>query len=284
MTTDTCVVWSRGGIFRKSFKFDLEKESITQSLLTYFPASSDRQDTTEQAEQSIKNGTSKPLLSRALVVFLKTQAHVYFLSGTNHVVHMPFEVESACPAPCGVIIQRKAKTNNTASMSLRLPKVPPNSFVSTQPSPQALRNEKIPEFSIEALGHPKTLPLRLSSTLENMWQPLMETSESHWPRLVCLTDPLLEIGLVVTHPERPKPTGRRRSSIGSMFLDPAEEILHVQAIKLPTSTVAQSGLSLAVTVNRETSIYSIFPCLLSGERHTEAFSHRRVYRGCGATW
>ncbi|KAM7190155.1 hypothetical protein V8F33_009632 [Rhypophila sp. PSN 637] len=257
LTTDTCVIWSRGGIFRKSFKFNLEKETITQSLLTYFPASSDRQETTEQADRTDRDTKCEPLLSRALVVFLKTHAQVYFLSGTSHVVHMPFEVESACPAPCGVIIQRKAKTNTNSSMALRLPKVPPNSFVSSMPSPDDLRSQKGPEFSIESLGHPKILPLRLSSTLENMWQPWMETSESHWPRLVCLTDPLLEIGLVVTHPDRPKASSRRRSSVASLFLDPAEEILHVEAIKLPGS-LARSDVNLAVTINRETSMYSIW--------------------------
>ncbi|KAK3312910.1 putative APC1 protein [Apodospora peruviana] len=259
LTVGNCVLWSRGGIFRKSFKFDLEKEAITQALLTYFPASADGQEAVAQVDKSIKNPTAQPMLSRALVVFLKTQAHVYFLSGASHAVHMPFEVESACPAPCGVIIQRRAKTNNTYPMSLRLPKVPPNSFLSSQPSPQALRGHKATEFSIEALGNPQTLPLRLSSTLENMWQPLMETSDSHWPRLICLTDPLLEIGLVVTQPDRSKPTGGRRSSIGSPFLNPAEEILHVQAINLPGLPVKdRSELNIAVTVNRETSMYSVW--------------------------
>ncbi|KAM7203175.1 hypothetical protein V8F20_004117 [Naviculisporaceae sp. PSN 640] len=272
LTTSTCVIWSRGAIFRKSFRFDLDKETITQSLLTYFPASSDRQENTEQVED---DSDSEPELSRALVVFLKTQAQVFFLSGTSHVVHMPFEVESACPAPSGVVIQRKAKSNTTAPMSLRLPRVPPNSFVSSQPSTETLRSQIGPEFSIESLGHPKTLPLRLSSTLENMWQPLMETSESHWPRLVCLTDPLLEIGLVVTQPDRPKGPGRRRSSIGSMFLDPAEEILHVEAINLP-ARLAHNNLTLAVTVNRETSMYSIWR--LAYLEHEDIFVGKRERR------
>ncbi|KAK4187333.1 hypothetical protein QBC35DRAFT_532579 [Podospora australis] len=272
LTTENCVLWSRGGVFRKSFKFDLENEPITQALLAYFPASADQHIDPETTKtkpisrsktepQSIGTATkqkSKPSLSRALVVFLKTQAHIYFLSGPSHVVHMPFEVESACAAPCGIIIQRKPRANNSVPISLRLPKVPPNSFVSSQP-PSSAHTQRGPEFSVEGLGNPKVLPLRLSSTLENMWQPPIETSESHWPRLVCLTDPLLELGLVVAQPERAKTTRGRRSSVGPHFLSPAEEILHVQAIKPRTASGSEpEGLTVAVTVNRESGMYTVW--------------------------
>lgn len=53
-------------------------------------------------------GTSKRIgRARALVVFLKTQAFVYFLSGTMHVIHLPFEVQNASAAPRGLVLQRK---------------------------------------------------------------------------------------------------------------------------------------------------------------------------------
>ncbi|KAK4178923.1 hypothetical protein QBC36DRAFT_323634 [Triangularia setosa] len=255
LTTKDCVLWSRGGVFRKSFKFDLENEPIAQALLANFPASAEHQSSDKNKTKS----PGKPTLSKALVVFLKTQAHIYFLSGASHVVHMPFEVESACPAPCGVIIQRKPRANNTAPVSLRLPKVPPNSFVSSQPPPSSAHTQRGPEFSTEGLGNPKVLPLRLSSTLENMWQPPMETSESHWPRLVCLTDPLLEIGLVVTQQDRTKPLRGRRNSTGPLFLNPAEEMLHIESIKLPNLRPSEAGgLHIAVTVNREAGMYTVW--------------------------
>ncbi|KAH7629415.1 putative APC1 protein [Sordaria sp. MPI-SDFR-AT-0083] len=268
LTTDTCVVWSRGGIFRKSFRFDIENEKVTQALLTYFPTSTDshpivnaassrpEKPTTEQ--NKTEKHDAKPLLARALVVFLKTQAHIYFLSGTSHVVHMPFEVESACAAPIGVIIQRKQRANNTLPVTLRLPKVPPNSFVSPQPS--SIFNHTGAEFSIEGLGRPRALPLKLSNTLENMWQPPMETPDSPWPRLVCLTDPLLEIGLVVAHQEKQKTNKRRQAtSPTSNFLSPAEEIVHVEAIKIPGYASSSEGEAcVAVTVNRENSMYSVW--------------------------
>lgn len=257
LTTKNCVLWSRGGVFRKSFKFDLENEPIAQALLANFPASAEHQSRDNDKQK--KKALEKPNLSKALVVFLKTQAHIYFLSGASHVVHMPFEVESACAAPCGVIIQRKPRANNTAPVSLRLPKVPPNSFVSFQPPPSSSNTQRGPEFSTEGLGNPKVLPLRLSSTLENMWQPPMETSESHWPRLVCLTDPLLEIGLVVTQQDRTKPPRGRRGSTGPLFLSPAEEMLHIESVKLPNLPASEAGgLHIAVTVNREAGMYTVW--------------------------
>ncbi|KAL2130934.1 hypothetical protein VTI74DRAFT_5739 [Chaetomium olivicolor] len=264
LTTSNCVLWSRGGIFRKSFKFDLEKEHITQALLAYFPASADPSEGISQTKasdiKSSKKSSDKPALSRALVVFLKSQAHIYFLSGTCHVVHMPFEVESACAGPRGVIIQRKPRVDGT-SVALRLPKVAPSSFVSSQPPPIPRRSHghDVTEFSTEGLGNPKVLPLRLSLTLENMFQHPMETNDSHWPRLVCLTDPLLEIGLVVTNAEKPKTGKNRRNSTGRLFLSPSEEILHIEAVQVPRiSAKVSNELTIAVTVNRETNMYTVW--------------------------
>lgn len=258
-TTENCVIWSRGGIFRKSFSFDPEKEPVTQAILAYFPASADSPGATSKAEDATPNRPEKRPLSRALVVFLRSQAHIYFLSGTSHVVHMPFEVESACAGPRGVIIQRKLRVDSTP-VSLRLPKIPPASFVSSQPlGPRHSHGHSLTEFSTEGLGNPQILPLRLSLTLENMWQQPMETSESHWPRLVCLSDPLLEIGLVVTHPEVP-PTGKgRKSPSAPVFLGRSEEILHIQAVQIPRlSTTGSSELIIVVTVNRENNMYTIW--------------------------
>src|SRR5690606_4592369 len=100
LITNTCVIWTRGQIFRKAFRLDLEKETITYALLTYFPTSEHYHDTEDAAATNLNpDGHYTRALSKALVVFLKTQAHIYFLAGTSHVIHMPFEVEYACAAP-----------------------------------------------------------------------------------------------------------------------------------------------------------------------------------------
>jgi anaphase-promoting complex subunit 1 len=268
LTTETCVIWSRGGITRRIFSFGLENEPITQALLTYFPASEGSEGQPQPDDDGPKPAKSKTKdwhtqrLSRALVVFLKTQAHIHFLSGTSYVVHMPFEVESACAAPRGVIIQRKLKPDGLAPVSLKFPRVPPNSFVSSQPAVEPTRgNSSHPmAFSTDGLGKPKTLPLRLSLTIETMWQPALEAIDSHWPRLVCLTDPLQELGLVVAPEDKSQPPGAQKTSTKTPFLDSGEEILHIESIRLPAvgDDAVEDAVIIAVTVNRTVSTYTIW--------------------------
>ena len=291
VTRDT-VIWSRGCIFRKSFGFKLEKEPITQALLTYFPNSEHDPNTPSLDEDRVDDSSYKEEhrpLAKALVVFLKTQAHVYFLQGTSHVIHMPFEVESACAAPRGVIIQRKQTADNGIAASLKFPKVPPNSFISNQISPASIRtaSEQMP-FTTETLGKPRALPLRLSASIDNTWEVPSHANDSHWPRLVSLTDPLLEIGLVVTKPDV---TSRRKSYKGSSksprVLDPAEEILHIEELPQPASRtrdiIPTGKLILAVTLNRETSMYTVWKFgfiphqdpFVAGRKKTRRRSDRR---------
>ncbi|ENH68634.1 Negative regulator of mitosis [Fusarium oxysporum f. sp. cubense race 1] len=270
LSTEHCVIWCRGGIFRKTFRFELEKEPVIQALLAYFPASKDDKSTQEEEAQS----DQRPALSKALVVFLKTQAHIYFLSGTSHIVHMPFEVETAFAGPVGVIIQRKQKAESVAPISLKFPRVPPNSFVSSQLT--AFNSSQLTAFSVEGLGKPKALPLRLSSTLDNLWEAPLEQPESRWPRLVSLTDPLLELGLVVTNQEAQNGKSLRQTAAKKLaFLDSAEEVLHVEEIKIPgalTQDLSQP-LIIAVTINRETSEYTVWR--LTYLQHEDRFLARQ---------
>lgn len=261
LTIGNCVIWRRGGVFRKSFNLEIEQdEPILQALITYFPTTDvDSRGGTKNSNTLDQSGTAKPknaknepTLAKALIVFLKTQARIFFLSGTSHIVHMPFEVESACAAPVGVIIQRKPRTHNLAPVGLKFPRVPPKSFLSAQLSPpQPRQQNQTTSFSVEGLGlPPKTLPLRLSTTMEHMFDAPFEAPDSHWPRLVCLTDPLLELGLVVSHSPTATDAGRNRGATPGCFLDLSEEILHVETVDV--------GLTLAVTANRETNQYTIW--------------------------
>lgn len=256
LTADKCVIWCRGGIFRKMFRFDLDKEPIVQAILAYFPTS---KDDTKIDGDSKDESKKLPALSKALVVFLRTQAHIYFLSGTSHIVHMPFEVEAAFAGPVGVIIQRKQKDENVAPISFKFPRVPPNSFVSSQLT--AFNSSQQTAFSVEGLGKAKGLSLRLSSTLDNLWEAPLEQPESRWPRLVSLTDPLLELGLVVSSQDsRDTQAPKKAAPKKPVFLDAAEEVLHVEQVNIPgamTQDLSQP-LIIAVTVNRETSEYTVW--------------------------
>lgn len=261
LVTKQVVIWSRGNTFRKSFGFKLEKEPVTQALLTYFPTSEQPRRHASPTGPRLKVSADGRKLSKALVVVLKTQAHIYFLDGTSHVVHMPFEVESACAAPQGLIIQRKQRNDAGFSASLKFPRVPPNSFISPQSSPVSMRHSQQSTFTTETLGRPKALPLRLNSAVDNMWEVPNEKEDSHWPRLLSLTDPLLDMGLVVTQADKNnKQKNRRVSGRSPHFLDRAEEILHIEELPAMESSSKENcePLILAVTINRESSTYTVW--------------------------
>lgn len=248
LITGSAVIWSQGGVIRRVFRYDVEKEPVIQAVLTWF-SSDDPQDAilhpngaslSEEEATYVKGGgegnkrksqdwlpgshTKKrvstwnsksrtyaaqlgnfppkarvsgagemsggaPLAAgdisedevvaqgraRALVILLKTQAFVYFLSGTSHVIHLPFEVEHAMPAPRGLILQRK----------------PP--AISISPP--------IPGFST---GNSFTA------------RPVINTTRDT-PRLFSLTDPLLEVGLIVS-------PGNSPSTEDLIFISPSSEL------------------------------------------------------------
>lgn len=261
LVTPRCVIWSRGGVFRKSYNFDLEKEEVTQALLTTFPSVGPLAAKERKATQKKGNANQR---EAAIVVFLKTQAHVYFLSGTSHVIHLPFEVETASAAPNGLIIQRKLRVDNLVPASLNFPKVPPNSFVSSQPKSWSAASSQLSTFSIADLGAPKQMAMP-HSTLKDMWDPPALKNDSNWPRLFSLSDPLAEIGLVVAKPVKSPNRGHRGSSVKAAALDTAEEILHVSRRDEFSPKDSKDPLILALTLNRETSMYTVWKVAYTGE-------------------
>jgi anaphase-promoting complex subunit 1 len=253
LVTPRSVIWSRGGVFRKCYKFDLEKEQVSQALLTSFPSVGPLE--TRALKEGSKNGP--PKRSAAIVVFLKTQAHVYFLSGTSHVIHLPFEVELAIAAPNGIIIQRKLRVDNLIAASLKFPKVPPNSFVTSQPPPWSASSSQLSNFSVADFEAPKTMSLHFNSTLKDLWDPPALKEDAKWPRLFSLSDPLSELGLLAAHPSKSDMKRHRRGSIKLATLGISEEILHIS----PRGAFDQGGehpLVLALTLNRETSVYTVW--------------------------
>lgn len=250
-----CVIWSRGGVFRKAYKFDLEKEEVTQALMATFPSLGPLSAKGNRAHQKKDHTTQK---ETAIVVFLKTQAHVYFLTGTSHVIHLPFEVDSASAAPYGLIIQRKLRFDNLVAASLKFPRVPPNSFVSSQPQPLWSAASSLQStFSIADLGGPKQMHMP-HSTLKDMWDPPALENDSNWPRLFSLLDPLSEMGLVAVQPLEPAGRRNKSSPIKRVPLDTAEEIIHITHRDEFSPKNSEDPLVLALTLNRETSNYTVW--------------------------
>lgn len=267
ISTKNCVVWCRGGIVRKSFRFEVEEEPVTNAILTQFPTdqrlTASKQDATwalkkkKTGAESSSDPNSTPTTSKALVVFLKTQAHVYFLSGTSHVIHLPFEVEHVSAAPNGLIIQRKLRERQFVPESLNFPRVPPNSFVSSQTQPWSANSSVLSTFSTASLGSPQQLPLPATALLGDLLQTPSVKNDSIWPRLFTLTDPLAEMGLVVA---KIKSTDHKRTSTRSLSLDPAEELIHITKANdlAPLEIGTSERLVLAVTLNRATSMYTVW--------------------------
>ncbi|CAI6338831.1 unnamed protein product [Periconia digitata] len=298
VTTTHHVVWSRGGVVRKVFNFEIEKEPVIQALLTWFTTEqqqksavsqvatdgleSDPQRTfVTQGTQPATNPnapnhhtpTTKEVRSRALVVFLKSQAHVFFLSGTTHIVNLPFEVDKAFPAARGLILQRKLVTPKAIPSSPQLPSAPPNSFLT---NPQSFLSQTFTQSFVQSRRHASSLgPSRLSMGgqkpgpamplfLEELAKSSAIANTEGLPRLYSFTDPLAELGLVVH-----VTTGYERDSLLTVngaghrrleAIDKAEEIIYVSAKN--EILFDQSGndkpLLMVITANYKTNTFTIW--------------------------
>jgi anaphase-promoting complex subunit 1 len=337
VTTEYHVVWSRGGVVRKVFNFELEKDSVVQALLTWFPIEEHSVATSQSVGGSLDAVSSRTFLtqgtqpatdpnapithvptttevkSRALVVFLSSQAHVFFLSGTTHVVNLPFEVDKVFATARGVIVQRKIYPRQQLPPSPQLPSAPPNSFLTNNQS-----------FLSQSFSHSFAQPHRHGSSLgppRNSMRPkpnpvtplfleeLVKGSTfantEALPRLYSFTDPLAELGLVVS-----VIAGNERAGLMTVngsghrrleALDKAEEILYVS--RKNEIVFDRSGndkpLLLVVTANYETNVFTIWSAAYlepksishSRKQHTSLPAHRTRRRssygptapGTGAT-
>ncbi|KAL9096473.1 MAG: hypothetical protein Q9165_001470 [Trypethelium subeluteriae] len=303
--TDCCVVWSRGDVVQKIFKFEVEKQRVQDAVLTWFKSAeipesgsgsnSDSQhaisqipkkDSSLRSSGKGKNPPRKSFTSnyatwrqyelgsprtlsgkhvgqaQALVVILRSQAHVFFLSGTSHVVNVPFEVEKALPSPWGLFLQRKLPIKNSPQPALPLPSVPHNSFLASQlqssqssqgtPKP---RTSKTPMFQFAA-----------STTIS------APNVKDNIPRLFTLTDPLTELGLVVCEGTF---SGSSNSTMRRRRPKPSYEALNISEEIVFTSTsdeisdIAGSNrdpLIFVVTLNRDTGVYTVWYALHADSR------------------
>ncbi|KAF3005008.1 Anaphase-promoting complex subunit 1 [Curvularia kusanoi] len=333
------VVWSRGGIVRKVFNFEVEKEKVIQALLTWFPLeepsagatpglrrtaehtsheysraflTQGTQPATDLSDASQGTDSVVETKARALVVFLRSQAHVFFLSGTTHIVNLPFEVDRAFPAARGVVLQRKIAPPVAAPSSPQVPMAPPNSFLTNN---QSFLSHTLSQSFSQTHHRNKTSisTMRPSKTqngsalfLDDLFGSAAAAPNTEGlPRLFSFTDPLSELGLVVN-----VLAGGERSSMllktgednrRLEAIDKAEEIIYVS----PRNEVMfdRSGsdkpLLLVVTANHETNVFTIWwaaylePKSISASRKQHApvplsksrrrSSHGATSTGTGAT-
>ena len=292
LTTEHCVVWSQGGTIQRTFRLDVEGETVTKALFAHFPtrpqrlnptirqkttvAVNDRPDMFEVSKhhklrsKSVVTEGSKRIIEpdsfsdefslkrRALVIVLKTQAHVYFLSEASHIIHLPFEVENVYPLTRGILLQRKIRNRNISIASPQMPPAPENTFAFSQSSVSRLSDHNVELSSSHSDPSSPFSPL-----LQDLLQASKRYSATLCSRLVCLIDPLNEIGAVVTkNVTKPRRSYVQRTSNIPSFnsLDPDEDLIYVSPQDgLGQSTSALGApLTLAVTQNHATGKTSIW--------------------------
>ncbi|MCJ1467125.1 Anaphase-promoting complex subunit 1 [Pseudocyphellaria aurata] len=329
VTTEHCVVWSRGSVTQRVFRFEAEQERVTQAIFTYFPSEAAISSMNPGNEAGLFNhsspvsvaktalsinkartSTSKPRVnipkhvpnnvesesygffsgnrrhnercrySRALVVILKRQAHIFFLSGTSHTVHFPFEVDAVFPLFQGLLLQRMVHEDGREPPTLRPPSVPPNSFAFTK---SVIANEKISfqeqsimaDVAMETEPGPPFLPL-----LDDLQRQSNRTAPHELPRLFSLVDPLTAMGNVATESAffGKKNLGHQRST------DSVPDVLNIQEKLLYVSsdegfgrrqqTAAMKSTAVAVTQNQKNGSLTIWSVSYI-DCNTDANSRRR---------
>lgn len=312
--TKECVVWSRAGLVTRVFRLDLEKEEIRHALITHFAPDNikrsnlDSKDNTapgrlagqqrgqesklaaagltlglrdgETPGASSSGSASTSGLSRALVVVLKSQAHIFFLTGNSHVVPLPFEVDSVFATPRGLLFQRMVHEEDKDPV--RYPMAPPNSFVSRPVTASQ---------SLEASTGKKTArPSLTASPAQGPGLKPKSRKHANLPRVFSLMDPHSEMGLVVTTGQSSRwlqsSTSSSSRPSGLDVLDPADEVVYVS----PTNELAgSSGVSLkgplilVVTVNKHTGLYTIWTARYRDEESETAPNKKRERRETGGT-
>ncbi|PYH90565.1 20S cyclosome subunit [Aspergillus ellipticus CBS 707.79] len=310
--TKTCAVWSRAGVVKRVFRLELEKEEIRHALLTTFSvgkikrsdASASRARTGEKPQPGNESGRSRGLHeapskgslltltqdgeigqgtpgtdssnARALVVVLKSQAHIFFLAGNSHVVPLPFEVDSVFSTPRGLLIQRKLHEEEAGKP---LPMAPPNSFVSSLPDFRGSQSLEIPS------GKRKRPSLTISPA-QNPGLKGRQSKQADMPRVFSLMDPHSEMGLVVTNQSsRWLQTSVTTRPSGLDVLDPADAIVYVSPkdeLVGSSRSSTMGPLILVVTVNINTGLYTIWTARYR-EDETPHSSKRKERRETGGT-
>ncbi|KAM3422225.1 hypothetical protein BST61_g2590 [Cercospora zeina] len=283
--TKTVVVWSQGRFVRNVYRFDLEGEDVSQALLTSFPSSSkpqiqaDRISGTQRtprkrlkiSSDALKNHIQRtqPALERALVVLLKTKAHIHFLRGASHIVNLPFEIDRAFSAPRGLLLQRKSPSNSSVHASPPVPAVPPNSFLSSQHqlSQQLfLQSPTFPRtFTSTKPAQPSPLggDTKLESLFNSLTSAAAKESDEDVTNIYSLTGALSDIGVVTYSVQRHRPirSGKQTTlNVEFQGLEPTERIIYVTP-KDELSSYASSErdpLLLIATINPSLNAVSIW--------------------------
>ncbi len=129
------VLWSRGAEVYRKYTFEHEREDVSRAAFVWFKISDIGQDGRSRGKvrekpqklsdtfgpfhhsqlaqwgaprTSSTNSTSSPSIQRTLMVILQTRAHIYFPSGEDIIVHLPFPIDGVWALPQGGCILQRA--------------------------------------------------------------------------------------------------------------------------------------------------------------------------------
>ena len=312
LATRTCVIWSQGKVIRNVYRFDLEGEDVIQAVVTRFSSSSPTTGT--QDDGSTRDGaainpgygnsskkriasSTQPAstgLDRAVVVFLKTKAHVYFLHGSNHIIDLPFEISKVFAAPRGLLLQRKTASPPSLPPTPQVPAPPPNSFFSSQiqPSSSYLQSPTLAK-SFGGSQPFKPSPLGGNTGLDALFQHVFGSADSgaeaELATLYSLTTPISDFGVVTysLQHHRPRISSKASSGLSVEFeaLDAAERILYVSSFdELGSHDQTHGGsLTLLVTVNDETRTLTLWHAWYIDEQSLSSLLKQRAAQKAAKT-
>ncbi|KAL9000932.1 MAG: hypothetical protein Q9188_005563 [Gyalolechia gomerana] len=264
----------RGDVLRSE---NGEKSSGTATAGSEATQPQDKIPQSQSTESEPEQGTAEPSTASqslhpregkawALVVVLKTQAQVFFLPGTRHIVHLPFEVARVFPLPEGILLQRKLPSKYepqrvSSSYSKHPPAAPPNSFAFSQHS-TGEQSASQTYSAASDLRHYDENNLPLSSMLKQMLQGATKSKTSSLPLLFSLTDPLNQLGTVGIGRARSEDASSESFTGTSNGLNAEEDLLYVSSQdELGGSNFrpsASGSLIIAVTHNRQTTAVTIW--------------------------
>ena len=309
LITDHCVVWSRAGIIQQVYRFDVEREVIIDAVFTNFLLSSQSSFSKENARvlpsrvshlgsdelkvqktrrhgPENRSGPSKPVpaqtsekscgsndrdetFSRALVVVLKTQAHICFLGQNSHVVRIPFEVEAVFASFPGILLQRKFVEQTLPQPTPVMPAAPHNTFSYSQPSTS---NTFDKSSTCDSQPGSEDFNNKFLPFLEKLKSSASHQKESQLPRLFSLVDPLTQLSPVIDT-ARGVRTSRSASHLQGVrrdsHLDPDERLLYASSENEMTYSQdfarSENPLAIALTINEKQNVTSLWAMTFVGE-------------------
>lgn len=228
LSTEYCTVWSRSGVIQRVFNLNVEVEPVLHAFPTWF-------NPTKLSHGTNKTGwlKNKGSRERGLAVFLRSQAHIFLLSGDTYVLPLSFEVDRAYPCSHGLILQRKLEEEELNRQHVKgnpdITVAGNNGFA----GPRA--NTPNPLLVIPDTQATATIP-----------------KPSFLPRTFSFTELLSELGLVVCTSSR-----KVHTLDGCQSLPAGEELVYVSA-----DDELQGGygspVCLALTLNLVSSTFTLW--------------------------